>query len=272
MKTLQDEVAARGYTVAHIKTDSIKIPHADVGIIDFCMDFAKKYGYTFEHEATYDRMCLVNNSTYIAKYATAEKCEKLYGYIPEDCQEHGGEWAATAAQFAEPYVFKKLFSHEDILFKDLCVTKSVTTALYLDMNESDEYPDVSMYEKELANRIFVQSGGKRKLEKSLEGISDDELRRRIRSGHNFVFVGRVGSFCPIRDGFGGGILVREKDGKMHAATGTKHKSGLPYRWLEAETVQELQAEASIDRSYFDSLVDDAKTAIEQYGDFEAFVA
>lgn len=26
------------------------------------MDFGKRYGYTFEHEATYDRMCLVNNT------------------------------------------------------------------------------------------------------------------------------------------------------------------------------------------------------------------
>lgn len=60
MRTLQDEVQQRGFTVAHIKTDSIKIPDATPEIIDFCMDFAKKYGYTFEHEATYEKMCLVN--------------------------------------------------------------------------------------------------------------------------------------------------------------------------------------------------------------------
>lgn len=68
MRTLQDEVQQRGFTVAHIKTDSIKIPDATPEIIDFCMDFAKKYGYTFEHEATYEKMCLVNNAVYIAKY------------------------------------------------------------------------------------------------------------------------------------------------------------------------------------------------------------
>ena len=58
MRTLQDEVQQRGFAVAHIKTDSIKIPDATPEIIDFCMKFAEKYGYTFEHEATYEKMCL----------------------------------------------------------------------------------------------------------------------------------------------------------------------------------------------------------------------
>ena len=120
MKTLQDEVQARGFTVAHVKTDSIKIPDATPEIIQFVMDFGQKYGYTFEHEATYDRMCLVNDAVYIAKYKDGK---------------HAGEWTATGTQFAVPYVFKKLFSKDDILFEDMCETKSVATALYLDLNE-----------------------------------------------------------------------------------------------------------------------------------------
>ncbi len=48
MRTLQDEVISRGFTVCHIKTDSIKIPNATPEIIQFCMEFAEKYGYTFE--------------------------------------------------------------------------------------------------------------------------------------------------------------------------------------------------------------------------------
>ena len=52
MKTLQDEVVSKGFKVAHIKTDSIKIPDATPEIINFCMEFAKKYGYEFEHEVT----------------------------------------------------------------------------------------------------------------------------------------------------------------------------------------------------------------------------
>lgn len=121
MVDLQEAVEKQGYKVAHIKTDSIKIPGADDKIIQFVKDFGTKYGYTFELEDDYDRMCLVNDAVYIARYKDGH----------EGCM-----WTATGAQFAHPYVFKKLFSHEEIEFKDLCETKSVSTALYLDMNES----------------------------------------------------------------------------------------------------------------------------------------
>ena len=63
-----DCAGRRGFIVAHIKTDSIKIPDATPEIIQFVMDYGKQYGYNFEHEATYDRMCLVNDAVYIAKY------------------------------------------------------------------------------------------------------------------------------------------------------------------------------------------------------------
>lgn len=116
MINLRKEVQARGFTVAHIKTDSIKIPNATPEIIQFVMDYGKKYGYIFEHEATYKKICLVNDAVYIA-------------------QEQDGHWTATGAQFAHPFVFKTLFSHEKIEFKDLCETRNVSTALYLDMNE-----------------------------------------------------------------------------------------------------------------------------------------
>ena len=116
MIDLKHEVQKRGYTVAHIKTDSIKIPDADEEIIEFVMEFGQRYGYMFEHEATYSKLCLVNQSVYIA-------------------QDKTGEWTATGAQFQVPFVFKTLFSHEPIEFSDLCETKTVTSALYLDMNE-----------------------------------------------------------------------------------------------------------------------------------------
>ena len=135
MINLKHEVQKRGFIVAHIKTDSIKIPDATPEIIQFIMDYGKMYGYTFEHEATYDRMCLVNDAVYIAKYASKEQCEDLYGYIPGDNKKNAGQWTATGTQFQVPYVFKKLFSKEEITFEDMCETKSVTSALYLDMNE-----------------------------------------------------------------------------------------------------------------------------------------
>ena len=117
MIDLKYEVEARGFQVAHIKTDSIKIPNATPEIIQFCLDFAQKYGYTFEHEATYEKMCLVNNAVYIAKY--------------------DGHWSATGKQFAVPYVFKTLFSHEPIVFEDMCEVKSVKTNMYLDFGDGN---------------------------------------------------------------------------------------------------------------------------------------
>lgn len=136
MKTLQDEVASRGFKVVHIKTDSIKIADATIEIIDFCMQFATKYGYKFEHESCYDRICLVNDAVYIAKYMTTEKCNKLYGYSPEENINNSGQWTATGTQFQIPYVFKKCFSKESIIFEDLCEVKEVKTVMYLDFNEN----------------------------------------------------------------------------------------------------------------------------------------
>jgi hypothetical protein len=66
MIELKHAVQEKGYQVVHIKTDSIKIPNADPPIIDFITNFGDKYGYTFEHEATYDKLALVNDAVYVA--------------------------------------------------------------------------------------------------------------------------------------------------------------------------------------------------------------
>lgn len=237
MRTLQDEVQKRGFKVAHIKTDSIKIPDATPEIIEFVMDFGREYGYEFEHEATYDRMCLVNDAVYIAKY-------------------DNGEWTATGTQFQIPYVFKKLFSKEDILFDDLCETKSVTSSLYLDMNEN--LPDVSSLEKEL-NKVLKNSPGDENL--------INNLKEEIAKGHNYRFIGKVGRFCPIKPGCGGGLLMREKDGKYYSATGAKG-----YRWLEAEIVSSLGRTDDIDEGHFKEMADAAIDTIKKYGDYEWFVS
>lgn len=253
MVDLKYEVQKRGFTVAHIKTDSIKIPDATPEIIQFVMDYGKKYGYTFEHEATYDRMCLVNNAVYIAKYASAETCEKLYGYAPGDNKKHPNQWTATGTQFAVPYVFKKLFSKEDIVFEDMCETKSVSSQLYLDMNEG--LPDVSIFEKERDS--FFKN----------KAPCPSDILDKIAEGHNYIFVGKVGQFCPIKPGCGGGLLMREKDGKYYAVGGSTG-----YRWLESEMVKQLGKEDCIDRSYYDKLVNDAADSISQYGDLEWFIS
>lgn len=240
MINLKHEVQQRGFTVVHIKTDSIKIANATPEIISFVMDYGHQYGYNFEHEATYDRICLVNDAVYIAKFATLEKCYELYSkeYVdadPSNCEENketGGMWTATGTQFAVPYVFKTLFSHEDLDFSDFCEIKEVTGALYLDMDE---------------------------------GLSEGE--------HSYHFVGKIGEFCPIKPCCGGGRLCREavdaKTGekKYDAAVGTKG-----YRWLESETVRNLAKQDDIDENYYIHLADDAVDTIKQYGDYEWFVS
>lgn len=249
MVNLKHQVQKRGFTVAHIKTDSIKIPDATPEIIQFVMEYGERYGYTFEHEATYDRICLVNDAVYIAK----DKAD--------------GHWTATGTQFQIPYVFKTLFSKEEITFEDMCETKSVSKGeLYLDMNEN--LPDVSEYEKE-KEKLFKRINDPARLS---ENMTDDcnrieELTSLIDNGHNYIFVGRVGQFCPIKPGYGGGVLYRKADDKYFAATGTKG-----YRWLESEAVKILGKEDVIDRSYYDKLVDNAVTDISKYGDFEWFVS
>lgn len=118
MVDLMEAVKDKGYTVVHIKTDSIKIADADDDIIEFVMRFGKQYGYSFEHEATYEKFCLVNNAVYVAK------------------DSRDGHWTATGAQFKHPYVFKKLFSNEEITFQDLYETKEVKTQMFLDLIET----------------------------------------------------------------------------------------------------------------------------------------
>lgn len=258
MVNLKHEVQRRGFIVAHIKTDSIKIPDATPEIIQFVMDYGKQYGYNFEHEATYDRMCLVNDAVYIAKYKDGK---------------HAGEWTATGTQFQVPYVFKKLFSKEPIEFEDMCETKSVTSALYLDMNEG--LPDVSELEKELER--IVKRAKEFGVTMDLSGNSGDAeldpLVKEIAKGHNYHFIGKVGQFCPIKPGCGGGILLRETKNKKTgekgyaAATGSKG-----FRWLESEMVRELGKENDIDRTYYNNLVDEAVKSLSSYGDFERFVA
>lgn len=256
MVNLKHEVQSLGYTVAHIKTDSIKVPDADEMIIKFIMDYGERYGYTFEHEATYDRMCLVNDAVYIAKYKDADECKKMYGYVPGKNAKHSNEWTATGAQFAVPYVFKKLFSREDISFDDMCETFAVSKGdLYLDMNEN--LPDVSALEKELA---ALQK-------KNLEPERQEELQKQITEGHDLRFVGRVGQFSPILPGNNGGVLYRVNDGKNYAAPGSTG-----YRWLESEMVKELGKEKYVDRSFYDSLADKAIETISEYGDYEWFVS
>lgn len=166
MIDLKHAVQEQGFTVAHIKTDSIKIPNATPEIIQFVSDFGAKYGYEFEHESTYEKFCLVNDAVYIAR--------------------ENGKWTATGAQFAHPYVFKTLFSGEDLVLSDYFETKNVVQGvMYLDTHYR-------------------------------EGADESPNKE------DMVHVGRTGQFVPVLSN--GGVLYRVKDDKFYAVTGTKdHK-------------------------------------------------
>lgn len=254
MTLLKQEVERQGFKVCHIKTDSIKIPDATPDIQEFVINFGKEYGYSFETEANFSKYCLVNNAVYIAKNKDGK---------------HAGEWTAVGAQFAVPYVFKTLFSKEPITFEDLCETKSVTTALYLDTNEG--LPDVSMYEKEAEIREKLRKfdwtrDGKKPPKQILPDISDEDLAKRIAEGHVYQFVGKIGQFCPMKSNSGGGWLVRKTGDKYTSVTGAKG-----YRWMESEIVKVKGKEADVDLSYYRKLVDEAIDTIRSYGDVEWFL-
>jgi hypothetical protein len=116
-------VQDRGFQVIHIKTDSIKIPGATQELIDFIQEYGRRYGYEFETEAVYDKICLVNDAVYVARSS--------------------GTWTAVGAQFQHPYVYKQLFSHDPIEFDDLCETKNVMKGvMYLDKLRTGRVEDM----------------------------------------------------------------------------------------------------------------------------------
>ena len=206
MIDLKHYVQEQGFQVVHIKTDSIKIPNATQDIINKVMAFGKKWGYEFEYEATYKKFALVNDAVYVAT--------------------DGVKWTAVGAQFQHPYVFKQLFSKEELTLDDFCETRSVVQgAMYLDFDWDRPLP--------------------------LE--------------HEMMFVGRTGRFIPVVSG--GAQLLRIKEDKQYAVTGTKG-----YLWIEAEQYKQDPDKYEIDMSYFEKLLDDAVATINKFGSFEEFVS
>lgn len=132
MMDLKEFIEGQGYQVVHIKTDSVKIPNATPDIIDQVIEFGAKYGYTFEHESTYERFCLVNQAVYIARRGMQ--------WSVKDNQWETTErvWEAVGAQFQHPVVFKTLFSKEELTDADYIELKRVTKgAMYLLDPEND---------------------------------------------------------------------------------------------------------------------------------------
>ena len=142
---LQKELEKRGTKLIHVKTDSIKLEDPTLEDIQFCLAYGKRYGYTFVHETTYERMCLINKADFVAWYANPDECKARYGYIPS--KQHDGGWTVTGAVFAKPgYAWKQLFTHEDIDITDLLELKTVSG-------------DAKMYLKNDTDEIFVGKAG-----------------------------------------------------------------------------------------------------------------
>jgi energy-coupling factor transporter ATP-binding protein EcfA2 len=162
MIDLKHAMQEAGFKVVHIKTDSVKIPGATSRAISFVKKHGKQYGYDFEHETTYDKFCLVNDAVYIAR--------------------KDNKWTAVGSQFQHPYIFKTLFSGEELTFDDFCESKNVIQGtMYLDREEHEK--DEQLFYKDMRH------------------------------------LGRTGRFVPVVEG--GGTLYRVKDEKYYAVAGTK---------------------------------------------------
>ncbi len=185
MILLKELIQEAGYTVAHIKTDSVKIPDADQNIIDLVTEFGKLWGYDFEHEATYDRFFLANDAVYVAG--------------KKDPEGEGMVWTAVGSQFQHPYVFKSLFSGDEIAWEDFCEGRSVLQGvMYLDLD--------------------VQ-------------YRDGKIDKENLDYHRMKHIGKTGLFTPVLNG---GVLYRVKDDKYYAVTGTKG-----HLWMESEIAKNL---------------------------------
>jgi hypothetical protein len=170
MIDLKHDLIDKGIKVVHIKTDSVKIPDVNKGAIAFVIAHGKRYGYDFEHEITYDKLCLVNDAVYIAKKTIQEDtgCRTV--------------WTAVGTQFQHPYIFKTLFSGEELTFDDFCESKNVVQGtMYLDREEHEDNEDLDH--------------------------------------HRMRHLGRTGRFVPVLQG--GGTLYRVKEDKYYAVAGTK---------------------------------------------------
>lgn len=211
MIDLMYEVKKRGFQVVHIKTDSIKIPDCPPDLIRFIEDFGRGYGYEFELEATYEKFCLVNDAVYIAR--------------------SGDKWTAVGAQFAHPYVYKALFSNEEITFDDLCETKNVTKGtMYLDFEMEDHEP-------------------------TTDGM---------------VHVGRTGSFVPVKSG-GGTLWRVQDGKFYHVTGTKGYFWVTKEVANQRRGSEEDITLVDVDLDYFERLKDEAFKAIDYYGPFEKFV-
>lgn len=231
-----------GIQVVHIKTDSVKIPNITPEIVELVQEFGRKYGYNFKHEATYKKMCLVNDAVYIARI----------GWTEEDGDVD--YWSATGAQFKHPVVFKALFTGEPIKFEDLAETKKVMGdwAMFLDYDESVATPSTPYKGMHFVGKVgkfvpvYANAGGAKL------------VKLKNREGKPYAVSGTNGHLWLEAD------LVKSLN--LSAVD----------RMLFEDLTQAVAETGSItdvvDMSYFETLAQEAIEAIERYGKYEEFIA
>jgi hypothetical protein len=243
MVTLKHALKERNIDVIHIKTDSVKIPNATPEDIEFIKEFGAKYGYNFDLEATYKKLCLVNDAVYIAYEDESVKKGKI---VP-------AHWTATGAEFKHPYVFKKLFSGEPISFRDLCETKQVAKgAMYLYFGESE--PE----------------------------NKDDKLLRHIGKSGMFVAIapdnGRFqgGKLLCLRDDKFNAVNGTRNYLWAEAEMLKVLENGAIERMCFERMEDAVEGTGSIadiiDISYYENVSEEAKKSVEKFGNFDEFVS
>jgi hypothetical protein len=254
MIDLKHFIQEKGFKVIHIKTDSVKIPGATPEIIEDVKAFGKKYGYTFEYkpdEDQYSKIALLNDAVYVAK--------------KDNCVSNC--WTATGTQFlpqTNPYVFKKLFGHDDdIHFLDLCETKHVQQgAIYMDfgkygsgiVDNADQpgWLDEALGEmKEIAKAVKKEGRDPVAAEAEMAALYQNALDK-------LIHVGKTGRFTPVKPGYGGGYLYRIKDGKHYAIAGTKG-----HLWVDSNIAMDLPGDA-IDYDFFEKKIEEARNDLDQF--------
>lgn len=214
MLTLRDKLLSMGATVVHIKTDSIKVANMTPEIEQVIDDLGAEYGFSFEVEDDFDRICLVNDAVYIGK---------LKEYLWDDDDRRTNGWHAKAVEFSVPYVFKTLFSHEEVIFDDFCETKKTKDPMYIVSDEGEKF--IGKCGKFTP---MIKCNGAGNLVKR---VIDKKAAKNLNPEDPPVY-------------------------KFDAVTGTKG-----YLWMESSDVSDLNLYDFIDKSYYIKKVDDARDHI-----------
>lgn len=245
MIDLKQALQEQGIQVIHVKTDSVKIPNATPDVIAFVQEFGSRYGYTFEHEATYKKMCLVNDAVFIA----------YVGWNTKGKAEH---WKAVGKEFQHPFVFKTLFTDEPISFRDLCETKQVKEgAMYL------RYPSGVTKQVDTGEVVLVEEDNHVGRSGLFVPINPDQnlfqggQLLRIKDGKEYAVAGTKGYLWAEAE------MVRElQEGAIDR---------MVFERME-DAVQGTGSIADIiDMAYYYQLAESAAQSVAEFGDFEGFV-